>query len=92
MGEARLREIRLWDDPCEKHTYERRAYERHAYEMAPVRSTSMRDASMRDTPIKCPSIGDVCLGDTFNQPIQIAFTTAFGTIKWPRSSPKKNIG
>jgi hypothetical protein len=91
MGEARLREIRLWDDPCEKHTYERRAYERHAYEMAPVRSTSMRDASMRDTPIKCPSIGDVCLGDTtFNQPIQIAFTTAFGTPKWPRSSSKKH--
>ena len=89
MREARLREIRLWDGPSEKHAYERRAYERHAYEMDPVRSTSMRDASMGDTPIKCPSIREVCLGDTFSQPIQIAFTTVFGTLKWPRSSPKK---
>jgi hypothetical protein len=29
---------------------------------------------MRDTPIKCPSIGDVYLGSTFNQSVQIAFT------------------
>jgi hypothetical protein len=29
---------------------------------------------MRDMPIKCPSIGDVYLGSTFNQSVQIAFT------------------
>jgi hypothetical protein len=59
------------------------AYERHAYEMAPVRSTSERRVYERHaygmvywrcTPIKCPSIGDICLEDTFNQSIQIAFT------------------
>jgi hypothetical protein len=43
---------------------ERRAYERHTYEMV----------YRRCTPIKCPSIGEVCLRDTFNQSIQIAFT------------------
>ena len=40
------------------------AYERHAYEMVYGRST----------PIECPSVEDVCLGDAFNQSIQIAFT------------------
>jgi hypothetical protein len=28
----------------------------------------------RCTPIKCPSIGDIYLEDTFNQSIQITFT------------------
>ena len=49
---------------CKKHAYEMAAYERHAYEMVYGRCT----------PIKCPSIGDLCLGDAFNQSIQIAFT------------------
>ena len=54
----------------ERRAYEMAAYERHAYEMAYGRCM----------PIKCPSIGDVCLGDAFNQSIQIAFT--IGTPKW----------
>jgi hypothetical protein len=29
---------------------------------------------MRDMPIKCPSIGDVYLGSTFNQSVRITFT------------------
>jgi len=67
-----MRDARLWDGLCEMHAYERRAhelaaYERHAYEMTPARSTSTRDTPMRW------SMGDVCLGDAFNRPIQVAF-------------------
>jgi hypothetical protein len=54
-----MRDARLWDGFCEMH----------AYEIAPVRAMPMRDM-----PIKCPSIGDVYLGSTFNQSVQIAFT------------------
>ena len=42
----------------------------------------MRDTPMRDTPMRW-SMGDVYLGDTFNQSIQIAFT--IWDPKWPRS-------
>ena len=67
------------------------AYERHAYEMVPVRSISERRVYERHaygmvywrcTPIKCPSIGDICLEDTFNQ---FRLLLPFGTPKWPRS-------
>ena len=66
-----MKDARLWDGLCEKHTYERRAYEmapyeRHAYGMVSVRSTPMRDLSMRwppmrDTPMRQWSMGDARL-------------------------------
>jgi hypothetical protein len=70
MGDARL-----WEMPAHEmrackvvHAYERRACERHAYE-----KHAYEMVYGRCTPIKCPSIGDVCLEDAFNQSIQIAF-------------------
>jgi hypothetical protein len=82
------RDARLWDGLCEMHAYDMAAYEMAAYGMAaygmaPVRSMPERRAYERHTyemvyrictPIKCPSIREVCLRDTFNQSIQIAFT------------------
>ena len=84
---APLRSTPMRDAPVRDAPMRWPAYERHVYEMAPVRNTSMRDAPMRwppmrDTPMRW-SMGDVYLGDAFNQSIQIAFT--IWDPKWPRS-------
>jgi hypothetical protein len=80
MGDARLWEMHAHEMRACKvvHAYERRACERHAYE-----KHAYEMVYGRCTPIKCPSIGDVYLGDAFNQSIQIAFT--IWDPKWPRS-------
>jgi hypothetical protein len=67
------------DKPTRWPVGDTRLWERHVHEMAYGRGTPMRSPvrgmPMRDMPIKCPSIGDVYLGSTFNQSVRITFTT-----------------